>query len=155
MIVIEAVATRCWNAITGGRQIVTVEECGEELRRGDSSVPGYVPVREEDIARATVRPLPSKADVTFRLQYPDAYRLDAGERDLLALAFVLTDGFLLCSCDRAVLTAAHALGWLDRIVSLEALATSVGGRPRRPFKRQYTETQLDIWRTSQILDTGL
>ena len=154
MIVIEAVDTRCWNAIAGGRRIVTVEECAEELRRGDPSMRGYVPVREQDIARATVRPLSSAADVTFRLQYPDAHRLDAGERDLLALAYMLADGFVLCSCDKAAVTAAHALGWLDRVVSLEALATSVGGRPRRPFRRQYTVRQLEAWRTSLLLEAG-
>ena len=77
MIVIEAVDTGCWNAITGARQIVTVDECAEELRRG------------------------------------------------------------------------------DRVVSLQALATSVGVRPLRPFKRQYTERQLETWRTSLILETGL
>lgn len=155
MIVIEAVDTGCWNAITGGRRVVTVEECAEELRRGDPSMHGYVPVRDEDIERATVRSLPNAADVAFRLRYPDAYRLDAGERDLLALAFMLTDGFILCSCDKAAVTAAHALGWLDQVVSLEDLATSVGVRPRRPFKGQYTSRQLKVWRMSLILETGL
>ncbi|MYA32330.1 MAG: hypothetical protein F4037_14875 [Gemmatimonadales bacterium] len=154
MIVIEAVDTGCWNAVAGGRQIVTVEECAEELRRGDPSMRGYVPVREQDIARATVRTLSSAADVTFRLQYPDAHRLDAGERDLLALAYMLADGFILCSCDKAAVTAAHALGWLDRVVSLEALATSVGVRPRRPLRRQYTIRQLEAWRTSLLPDAG-
>ena len=155
MIVIEAVDTGCWNAITGNREIVTVEECGEELRRGDPSMHGYVQVRDGDIARAIVRPLPTTADVTFRLQYPDAYRLDAGERDLLALAYTLSDDFALCSCDKAAIGAAHALGWLDRVVSLQALAASVGIRPRRPFKRQYAERQLQTWKTSLILETEL
>ncbi|MDE2661688.1 MAG: hypothetical protein OXI39_01620 [Gemmatimonadota bacterium] len=154
MIVIEAVDTACWNAITGSREIVTVEECGEELQRGDPSMHGYVQVRERDIARAIVRPLPVAADITFRLQYPDAYRLDPGERDLLALACTLSDDFALCSCDRAAVGAAHALGWLDRVVSLQALATSLGVRPCRPFKRQYTERQLEIWRTSLLLEAG-
>ena len=155
MIVIEAVATGCWNAITGGREIVTVEECREELRRGDPSMHGYIQVREGDIARAIVRPLPTAADVMFRLEYPDAYRLDAGERDLLALAYALSDDFLLSSCDKAAVSAAHALGWLDRVISLQALAASVGVRPRRPFNRQYTERQLETWRTSLILEAGL
>ena len=155
MIVIEAVDTGCWNAITGSREIVTVEECGEELRRGDPSMHGYVRVQDGDIARAIVRPLSIAADVKFRLQYPEAYRLDAGERDLLALAYTLSDDFALCSCDKAAISAAHALGWLDRVVSLQALATSVGIRPRRPFRRQYAERQLQTWKTSLILETEL
>ena len=47
MIVIEAVRTACWNAITGRRQVVTVDSCADELRQGDSSMAGYVPVSEE------------------------------------------------------------------------------------------------------------
>ena len=35
MIVIEAVDTSCWNAITGQKRVVTVQECEDELRRGD------------------------------------------------------------------------------------------------------------------------
>lgn len=155
MIVIEAVDAGCWNAISGGREIVTVAECGEDLRRGDPSMHGYVPVRERGIARAIVKPLSTAADVTFRLRYRDADRLDAGERDLLALACTLSDDFALRSCDKAAVRAAHALGWLDRVVSLQALATSVGVRPLRPFKRQYTERQLETWRTSLILELGL
>lgn len=107
MVVIEAVDTGCWNAVTGGRRIVTVDECAEELRRGDPSMPGYVPVSEED--------------------------------------------FELCGCDRAAVAATHALGWLDQVVSLQALATSAGARPRRPFRRQYTERELAGWRTTLML----
>ena len=57
MIVIEAVRTACWNAITGRRQVVTVDTCADELRQGDSSMAAYVPVSEEQLARATVEPL--------------------------------------------------------------------------------------------------
>lgn len=151
MIVIEAVATGCWNAIAGGMRIVTVEECAEELRRGDPSMRGYVAVSEEDIARASVRSLSRAEAATFRLNYADADRLDPGERDLLAVAYVLKEDFEFCGCDRAAVAAAHALGWLDQVVSLEALATRVGARPRRPFKRQYTQRELVFWRTKLLL----
>ena len=148
MIIIEAVDTGCWNAITGQRRIVTVDECAAELRRGDPSARGHVTVSEEDIRRASVVTLAPTDAATFRLRYPDAHRLDAGERDLLALAGSLTVEFELCSSDRAAVAAAHELGWLDRIVSLEALADSVGARLRRPFKRQHTESHMAAWRTT-------
>ena len=151
MIVIEAVDTGCWNAITGGRRIVTVDECAEELRRGDPSRRGYVPVSEADIARASVRSLSPAADATFRLEYADADRLDSGERDLLAFAYALREDFEPRGCDRAAVAAAHALGWLDQVVSLQTLATSVGARPRRPFRRQYTDRELAGWRTRLML----
>lgn len=35
MIVIEAVDTGCWNAITGQLRVATSMECAAELRRGD------------------------------------------------------------------------------------------------------------------------
>ncbi|WP_419936365.1 hypothetical protein [Candidatus Palauibacter sp.] len=148
MIIIEAVDTGCWNAITGQRQVVTVDECAAELRRGDPSASGYVSVSEEDISRASVVTLTPAAAAAFRLRYPDAHRLDADERDLLALAGTVTAEFELCSSDRAAIAAACELGWLDRIVSLEVLASSVGARTRRRFKRQHTESHVAAWRTT-------
>lgn len=148
MIVIEAVRTGCWNAITGQRTVITVAECADELRRGDPSVRGYVAVTSEDIARMTVVPLQPTAAATFRLAYPAADGLDSGERDLLALATTRADDFTLCSCDKAAVLAAHLLGWLDRVTSLEALAQSVGARPNPALKTQYTESRMGQWRTS-------
>ncbi len=62
---------------------------------------------------------------------------------------------MLCCCDKAAVLATHALGLLDHVVSLEALAASVGTRPSRAFRRQYTERILREWRTSLLLGTGL
>jgi len=151
MIVIEAVRTGCWNAITGRRTVVTVNTCASELRRGDALGAGYVPVTEGDIARMTVEPLLAADAARFRLRYAGADGMDAGERDLLALAATRTDDFALCSADKAAVRAAHALGWLDRVVSLEALAQSVGGRPNPPLRVQFTEARLGQWRTALVL----
>ena len=59
-----------------------------------------------------------------------------------------TDEFQVCSCDKAALVAAHALGWLDRVVALEAVATGVGARPNPRLKVQFTEARMVQWRTS-------
>ncbi|MDE2753890.1 MAG: hypothetical protein OXI83_15050 [Gemmatimonadota bacterium] len=67
MTVIEAVDTRCWNAITGQKRVVTVQECEDELRRGDPATPGYVTVTEEDIARCQVVALSAAARAEFLL----------------------------------------------------------------------------------------
>jgi hypothetical protein len=155
MIVIEAVRTGCWNAVTGQRQVVTVEECAEELRRGDPAMRGYVRVTEHDVARMTVEPLLARAAAEFRLRYPAADGLDPGERDLLAFATTRTGGFRLCSCDKAALVAAHALGWLDRVISLEAMAGSVGVRPTPGIKAQFTESRMSQWRTSLLLGRAI
>ncbi len=151
MIVIEALRTACWNAITGGRRIVTVETCAGELRSGGEWLPGYIPVGQDELARATVRPLPPAAGAELRLRYPEADGMHDGERDLCALALSLAEEFQLCSCDKAAVRAAHALGWIERVISLEALADSVGREPRPPLKVQYTEARLAEWRTSLLL----
>src|SRR5688572_14638873 len=109
MIVIEAVRTGCWNAITGRRQVITVQECADELRRGNPTSHGYVAVGPAELDRATILPLPPEAAASFRLSYPAADGLDPGERDLLALASTRADDFQLCSCDKAAVVAAHAL----------------------------------------------
>ena len=115
MIVIEAVDTRCWNAITGQKRVVTVQECEDELRRGDPLTPGYVTVTDDDIARCQIVVLSDARRAEFQLSYSDAHRLDPGERDLLALASSLHGDFKLCCCDKAAVVAAHALGLLDHV----------------------------------------
>lgn len=151
MIVIEAVRTGCWNAITGQRRIVTVQECADELRRGNADMRGYVSVSGRDIERIEVVAISQLEAADLRLRYAAADGLDAGERDLLAHATNRSDHFELCSCDKAAVVAAAALGWLDRVVSLEAVASSVGARPNPALKLQFTESRMSQWRTSLTL----
>ncbi len=152
MIVIEAVDTGCWNALSGQCRMVTSEACAAELRRGRTRTDAsYVPVSEDAISRAEVRKVPLDVRVAFELRYPDAQRLDAGERELLAIAFGLSEDFRLCSCDKAAIAASRSMGMLDRVVSLEWLAKSVGARPRRAFRRQFTEKFLGECRTGLLL----
>ncbi|MGH7470226.1 MAG: hypothetical protein ACRENP_19955 [Longimicrobiales bacterium] len=148
MIIIEAVRTGCWNAISGQRRVVTGTECADELQRGDTARASYVSVTEQDIGRAMVESVSPGAGAAFRLVYANADGLDPGERDLLALAYSRSDDFLLCSSDKAVVVAALSLGWLDRVISLELLARSVGARPNSELKRQYTESTMSAWRTT-------
>jgi hypothetical protein len=151
MIVIEAVRTGCWNAVSGQRKIVTVQECAEELRRGDALDSAYVAVTEKDLARMTVVAVARREAAAFRLSYRAADGLDPGERDLLAHASTRNDDFQLCSCDKAAVVAAHALGWLDRVISLEAVVAGVGARPNPALKVQFTEARMTLWRTSLAL----
>lgn len=147
MIVIEAVRTGCWNAITGQHRVVTVKICEEELLRGDASVRGYTTVTPEDLARVVVEPVPPLISAKFRLLYPDADGMDEGERDLMAHAASRTDAFLVCSCDKSAVRAAHVLGWMDRVVSLEWMAAKCGARPNPALRQQFTEARLSEWRT--------
>jgi hypothetical protein len=150
-IVIEAVRTGCWKTITGRCHVVTVEECADELRRGDASAAGYVPVTEQDIDRMTVEALTHRDEVEFRLAYAEADGLDTGERDLLALAYGWEGEFFSCGCDKAFVVAAYTLGWMDQVISLEVLAEDAGARPNPRLGRQYTESRMGEWRTSLLM----
>lgn len=151
MIVIEAVRVGCWNAITGQRRIVTVSTVAEELQRGDPGVVGYVPVTDAHVGRMDVRVLSLVDAARFRLEYPDADGMDPGERDLIALARTLGGEFSVCSCDKACVRAAHAIGAVEGLLSLETLLDSVGCRARPSLKVQFTEARLSQWRTTLML----
>lgn len=87
-VMLEAVRTRCWNALTGGLRLETVEECRDEALRGDRGRPGYRPVSVQNLARLrTVHPVTALERVTFGMAYADAQNMDAGERDLFAHAY--------------------------------------------------------------------
>ncbi len=129
MIVIEAVRTQSWNAISGQRSVVTAEECRAELSSGDPGIRGYILVTTGQIGRAAVEPVSAELAARFRLEYPGSDSLDPGERDLLALALERRDGFELCCADKAGMRVAHEMGLLDKIISLEELADSVDYSP--------------------------
>lgn len=147
-IVFEAVRTGIWNATKARRSVVTVPKCVDELRIGDSVTRrGFVPISDEHLSRVEVRPLQDITAASFRLRYPAADRLDAGEHDLLALAMSLTEEFELSSGDMAAVRAAFELGMIDRVVSLESIALRLGSRPNPELKIQCREATLSQWRT--------
>jgi hypothetical protein len=155
-VILEAVRTRCWNAVTGGMCVETVEECRDEALRGDRGRPGYVPVGEQDLARIrTVHPVSPLERAAFAMTYPDAQNMDAGERDLFAHAFGRVgrgdEIWILCSSDKACVRAAVALGWHDRMHSLGALATAAGATPRPPLLEHHGERWLSSVRTEYLL----
>lgn len=155
-VILEAVRTRCWNAVSGALRMETVEECREETRRGDGTRAGYVPVTEADLDRlAAVHVVTATERAVFLLARPDAQGLDAGERDLFAHAYARMergdDVWLVCSADRTAIRVALGLGWGDRIRSLGALVEDVGAQPRHPLSRHYGEPWLREFRTACLL----
>ena len=154
--IIEAVRTKCWNALTGGRLVETVEECRGEARRGETLRYGYVEVTDEDLARLNrVHGVDRKAEAALGLAYADAAGMDKGERHLFAHAYARMaageDVWVISSADKAAIRAAVALDWGDRLHSLEALAKSVGANPRPALDEQHTEAWLVRIRTQYIL----
>lgn len=155
-VVMEAVRTRCWNAVAGGLSVETVEECRDEALRGDRGRPGYLPVSAEDLARIrTVHPVSAVERAAFAMTYEDARNMDRGERDLFAHAHARVSRgdavWIVCSADRACVRAAVALGWHERMHCLATLAASVGASPNPPLLEQYRERWLSQARTRFLL----
>ncbi|MFZ2492834.1 MAG: hypothetical protein WA208_15235 [Thermoanaerobaculia bacterium] len=153
-VIIEAVRTGCWRAITGRFVVETVEECTLEAKRGEADRSGYVVVSDNDISRlALIHIVSEEQRAALVLEYPDASGMDPGERDLFAHARSRADEtWVILSPDKASVRAAVRLGWPDRIRSLGALIQSTGTRPSQKLKRQFEEAWLVEWRTHFMLD---
>lgn len=156
-VIIEAVRTRLWKALTGSRQIETVEECRDETQRGNPHRPGYVTVSKDDLDRlGRIHNVTGLEVATLHANYADAMDMDKGERELLAHALSrLTAGdslWVVCSPDKAMVRAMVKLGWEEQIHSLEALAETVGTRPSVSILTQFGKRWLSDFRTVCLLD---
>lgn len=149
-IIIEAFRTRCWKAITAYYQIETVEKCYEEALTGDRLRPGYVEVDRVALKeKLVIHRVTSIELASHALTCPDADALDAGERHLFAHAHGRPDAWIATCADRAAVRIAFALGWKERICSLEVLSKPTGAKPT--LKRHFTEDWLSQVRTDFML----
>lgn len=156
-IIIEAVRTGSWNAITSHFSIQTVEKCCEEARTGEAHRPGYVVVGESAL-RTRLKVHKVSGVMLFELgqRYPDADRLDAGERHLWAHALERNDEWLAACSDRAAVNAAVRLRWEDRLISLEELVSAAGARSAlKRLKEQFSSARLSAWKTAALIARGL
>ncbi|MBI4529877.1 MAG: hypothetical protein HY695_39260 [Deltaproteobacteria bacterium] len=156
-IIIEAIRTGCWSALTGYFRVETVEKCREEARSGRAYRPGYITVRERDLRERLIA-----HDVTddelARLTLRDAKSslLDPGERHLWAHALSRADPWLASTADAAAVHAAARLGWEERLVALEQLVESCAARSSvKKLNKQFRSEQLSKWRTLALLERGL
>jgi hypothetical protein len=152
-VIIEAVRTACWAAITGRFRIETVQECYDEALRGDSDRPSYVPVSTAHLERISATHRVSELQrARLALAYENADSLDDGERDLFAHSLNRSDeAWLMCSPDKASIRAAVALDCSDRLVSLENLARRAGVRPAPALADHFSEARLREWCTAARL----
>jgi len=156
-VIIEAVRTGCWRAVTGSLRVETVEMCREEASAGDETRRGYIVVTDDELSRiAAVHSVSERERAAFALDYSDASGMDAGERDLFAHAHSRpSHDWMLCSPDKASIRAAVVLGWSDRLRSLGALAQQIGARPTTALKAHFEESWLSKWRTQFLLEGGI
>jgi hypothetical protein len=129
-VIIESVRTGCWNALTGGLPVETVEECREETRRG-AGRKGYVEVSDSHLHRLrSVHAVDDLQRAELLLAAPTAAALDPGERDLLAHSLRRANEgdavWVLCSPDRAAVRTMVDLRRHDHLRSLQELLSTVG-----------------------------
>ena len=154
-VIIEAVRTGCWRAVTGQLQVETVEACRRETLAGPhSNLPGYVTVTGDDLSRLhEVHTVAAATQAAFKLTYEGADGLDEGEHDLLAFAQARSsEEWVLASPDKAAIRALVALGLGDRIVSLEEMVKTIGARARPPLREQFTSRWLVSFRSKVRLE---
>ena len=151
-IIIEAVRTRCWNALGSHFAVETVGTCLEEALTGDPLRPGYVQIDPAQLKKSVSKShsVSSLESMRLALAHPTADELHPGERELLAHAMDRKDDWMFVCADRAAVKAAFALGWIERVVSLEALARAAGARPNLKF--HFTERWLSDVRTAFLLE---
>lgn len=155
-VILEAVRTGTWNALTGAVHVETVEECRDEALRGDATRPSYIPVSDADFGRLhAVHPVSKLERAEYLLVDPEAASMDPGEQDLFAHAYQRAkagdDVWVLCSSDKASIRAAVRIAIADQLKSLEAVCSAVGARPKEPLKPHHKELFLSKYRTEYLL----
>lgn len=147
---------KAWAALCHGFKLVTAALCVEEATRPNRFGETLVSKPSEVLAgELDTRPVDDALRFNLIERLGDAIALDAGERDLLALA-VAEGSRVWCFCgpDKATLRALHYLGWADRMVSLEEMM-SVVGHSAKHLEPQQTKRWLEEKRTKLKLGDSL
>lgn len=159
-VILEALRTNCWTALSNQFAVETVEKCIEETLTGNPDDPRHIPVPPSDLhaGLADRHPVTRKDIASLVLAHPACATLDDGEKHLFAWLFannlLPAAAVVVSTADKAALVASHKLGWLDCVVSLEHLARSAGvGRANLDaLALQYREDWLTNIKTKIRLD---
>lgn len=139
--IIEAHRIQCWKNLTDFFSMETVDMCARECAGGYRDQHGsYTPV-DTNLLRdqILVHSVNDSMRRSLLFREPSVTDIDDGERDLLAFAMTLPDDvYLICSPDKACMKVSAKMGLIDRLVSLQSLASRVG-RGNLRFRRNYTE----------------
>jgi hypothetical protein len=143
---------KCWRALLHAYQIRSVDICVQEATQTDKDGRQLVVRTKEEVAAEITVGLVTD-EMRTALEFEIGLRADVhrGERDLLAYALTLPEAWWLCGPDNGTVRAMKVLRILNRMVSLESIATSSGHRGPMPSKH-YTERWLSDHRTQALLD---
>lgn len=152
-VVLEAHRVGCWTSLANYFQLCTVSKVIEETQTGFQNRAPEQTIPQAQLVASFNRivEITDEQRVDFNLRHGHP-ALDAGERDLLILAETLVDeAWLLNSPDMAAVRFAHSQGWIDRLVSLEAMNGHLKGRLNHDLKFNYTERWLSGKKTELLL----
>lgn len=152
-VIIEAHETQCLAQLANCFRLCTVEKVIAETQAGDPQRRRQQRNIDEAELRKwmhEIRDVTDEQRFDFNMKY-QAVGLDDGERDLLIRANDISEAWLLNSPDMAVLRFAHRKGWMDRLVSLEAMCRTCSARLSQDLKENYRENWLSANRTNFAL----
>ncbi|MCC5865364.1 MAG: hypothetical protein JJU31_09625 [Wenzhouxiangella sp.] len=143
-VIIEAHRVRCWIGMANQFRLITVAEVFKETQTGHQNR-----AEEQNIDPDELRgQLSQIAEVSrtqladIDIEYPD-HGLDAGEHHLVAFARTLDEpAWLLNSPDNGTIRFCSQANWLDRLISLEAMANALGMPHGSRLRGNHTEAWL-------------
>ena len=152
-VILEAHRTGCWAQISYYFALHTVEKVVEETQTGYQNRAQQEWIDEARLCAAfghiahVTREQRAAFDIAHK--HPS---LDAGEKDLLIYAETMqSPAWLLNSPDMAAVRFAYACGWIDRLISLEAMTVHLKSRLKVTLRRNYTRRWLSEKKSGLLL----
>ena len=144
----------CWNALRRTYLLHSVRLCVEEVTRPNKKGRRLVERPLEHLMQELViGRVDDLARADLALTIGNRNDVDEGEADLLAYARTLPGkAWWLCGPDGGTVRALHHLRLLERMVSLEALATACG-QGAADLPNNYTERWLSDQRRNRLLES--
>lgn len=150
-VILEAHRVSCWQNLSRRYRFHTVSTVMEETQTGYQrrARPLQIDYFQLKESMSEIYQVSAFDLMSCTLSQPEIMGLDPGERDLLIYASKAgEDCWLLASPDKAAMRVAHAIGWLDRMISLEELLNTVHLRPSLSLANNYSEK----WHTQTCLN---
>ena len=154
-VILEAHRISCWNNLAHHFKLSTVEKVIEETQTGfQNRQPGQT-INEAALRDSLhhIAGITNEARAQFALDHPHVL-LDPGELDLIIYAHTIDPktAWLLNSPDMAAVRYSHQNGWIDRLVSLEAMNNYLRAHTTTNLRENYTDNWLRVKKTRLILN---
>ena len=152
-VILEAIRTGSFRALSGAYQIETVDKCIEETQTGTQFRKRNIPVDIDELQNSLQKIHTPTSFERAKLSIDlGGLSLDEGEFMLWAHAYSRNDVWKLCGPDKASLRCGVRLGLSDRLISLEKLLKVISFRPKTVLKKAYTTNWHESTMAQILLD---